>query len=231
MTIVSEADQATTGGRRRRVFISHTTADDAAAARLATTLRQAGIEAFNDGWEVQGGHDFVAWINRRLDECDAGVIVFSPNTADKPWMKAEISALMYMRVSEGKQLIPVLIPGDDGKLPVLPPLMRPLSRFGIDQVQAVIDQLLNPVAPRPVGVRDGIRVHRVVVSLQNEALAESPGLGQMIRARVTLDDRTINETVLDGLPRSIVQDHRRFLEGFRHAIQRNPARAEAETRE
>src|SRR5262249_24449536 len=111
------------GARSPKVFISHTTADDIHVNQLAAALRERGIEVFNDGWEVQGGTDFVAWINRRLEGCDAGILVYSAHTSNKPWVEAEVSALLYMRVSEGKLLIPVLIP-DGQTLPTLPPLLR-----------------------------------------------------------------------------------------------------------
>ena len=42
-------------------------------------LREAGIDAWVDEWEILAGQDFVAQINRGLDECDVGLVFLSPS--------------------------------------------------------------------------------------------------------------------------------------------------------
>ena len=63
-----------------RVFISHSSKDKPQVEALAIGLRERGIDPWFDKWEILAGDDIVAKINARLDEADAGIIVFSKHS-------------------------------------------------------------------------------------------------------------------------------------------------------
>jgi hypothetical protein len=55
----------------RKVFCSHRGVDKAEVDAFARRLREAGIDAWFDSWEIAAGDDIVASMNRGLSECDA----------------------------------------------------------------------------------------------------------------------------------------------------------------
>ena len=124
---------------RPRVFISHTTADDAAIRDFAQQLISRGLDPWIDDWEVLAGDDIVERMNDGLAQCDAGIVVFSKHTVGKKWMAEEWRTLFYDRVEDGKRLIPVLIDDDA----VIPHFMRRLSRRYIHEVDAIAEALLG----------------------------------------------------------------------------------------
>ena len=76
------------------------------------------------------------------------------------WVEAEVSYLTYARIQEQKVLIPVML-GEDC---FVPPLLRPLARRGIDEVDAIADALFHRKPP-PARPPEQGRVERVLVTL------------------------------------------------------------------
>ncbi|MBV8523710.1 MAG: toll/interleukin-1 receptor domain-containing protein, partial [Acetobacteraceae bacterium] len=122
-----------------RVFLSHSSKDKPAVEAFATALRERGIDAWLDKWEIGPGDDIVASINQGLDQADAGIIAFSKHSRESRWVEAEVSYLTYSRIKETKKLIPVTV----GEGAWIPPLLRPLARRGIEEIDAIADALLN----------------------------------------------------------------------------------------
>ncbi|NJN71143.1 MAG: toll/interleukin-1 receptor domain-containing protein [Nitrospira sp.] len=122
-----------------RVFISHSSHDKPLVEALALALHERGIEPWLDRWEIGPGDDIVASINAGLDEAPAGIVVFSAHTKSSRWVEAEVSYLTYARIVEGKVLIPVVL----GEGAWVPPLLRPLARRGIEEIEAIADALLG----------------------------------------------------------------------------------------
>ncbi|MFO0033374.1 MAG: CHAT domain-containing protein, partial [Cyanobacteriota bacterium] len=141
-----------------KVFLSHSSSDKPAVEALACYLRQQGIDAWLDKWEIGPSDDIIAKINAGLEHADAGVIVFSAQSLQSRWVEAEVSSLTYERIQTGQPLIPVQV-GDQA---YIPPLLRPLCRLSIDDHQAIADALLHRRAgPPPLGqpaARDGEHV-------------------------------------------------------------------------
>ena len=159
-----------------KVFLSHSSSDKPAVEALACYLRQQGIDAWLDKWEIGPSDDIIAKINAGLEHADAGVIVFSAQSLQSRWVEAEVSSLTYERIQTGQPLIPVQV-GDQA---YIPPLLRPLCRLSIDDHQAIADALLHRrPGPPPLGepaARDGERVR-----LRLERRAEG---GVAVEARV-----------------------------------------------
>src|SRR5687767_7605599 len=132
-----------------RVFISHSSKDKSAVEALAHALRERGFDVWLDKWEFGPGDSIVASINDGLEQAQAGLIVFSQHTRESRWVDAEVAYLTFARIEEGKVLIPVVL-GEDAWVP---PLLRPLVRRRIEEVDAIADGLrqrsAGPTAARP----------------------------------------------------------------------------------
>ncbi len=95
-----------------KVFCSHRWADKPRVREVARKLRETGIDAWLDEWEIKPGEDFVAKINDGLASYDVGLIFFSNEVQDGKWVQAEISSITYQAIQEGKPVIPVMLEAD-----------------------------------------------------------------------------------------------------------------------
>jgi hypothetical protein len=198
-----------------RVFISHSSKDKPAVEALARGLRERGIEAWFDKWMIGPGDDIVAKINEGLESAGAGLIVFSAHSRESRWVEAEVSYLTYARIQEGKVLIPVVV----GEGAFVPPLLRPLSRRGIEEIDAIADALLHRRGGPPATVSRvaGLR-ERVLISLRRDG-------GSGVRVQVHLGGRDYGGAVHRALPQEVVTARDAFLRGFRTGLRRGPADA------
>ena len=69
--------------RAPAVFISYASQDAAAAARICSALRQAGVEVWLDQSELRGGDVWDQRIRREIRDCTLFVPVISGNTASR----------------------------------------------------------------------------------------------------------------------------------------------------
>ena len=128
-----------------QVFCSHRSVDKPRVRAVARLLREAGIDAWFDEWEIAPGENFVAAINKALTSCDAVLVFFSSQTSEGKWVQAEIAGAMDLAVVDGKPLIPILL---DAEV-ILPPLLRGLHHVGIDQIDELIT-FLNGGSTKPI---------------------------------------------------------------------------------
>ena len=148
----------------KKVFCSHRVVDKPAVEEFARRLREAGIDAQFDAWEVSAGDDIVAWMNKSLDECEVGLVFFSSEPWAGRWFDTEVNALTSLRVELGRRLIPVII---DAKANV-PPLLRPLSRRSIDDFQQIVDAINGVTRKPPLGpTRTLVRTIDFTIKLDN----------------------------------------------------------------
>lgn len=199
-----------------KVFLSHSSKDKPQVAELAAFLRANGIDAWLDQWEIAPGDDLVAKINDGLDRCAAGLIFLSGPANESPWVRAEVSYLVYARVQEGKTLIPVVV--DDAAF--VPPLLRPLIRVPISDHARVRDALLHRSAKPPLGVAVAGRTHRLTVRLDREG-----DKGMKVAAR--LDGEEIGAAAWPELTRGVAEGRQAFLENRISGHRRSPAEAAA----
>ncbi|MGW1537848.1 toll/interleukin-1 receptor domain-containing protein [Streptomyces aureus] len=94
-------------------FLSHASEDKPDFVEpLARELRNRGVEAWLDKWEIRPGDSLV---RRLFDEgiamTDAVVAVVSPHSVDKPWVREELDAAAVARVNGESLLIPVRLDG------------------------------------------------------------------------------------------------------------------------
>jgi hypothetical protein len=187
-----------------RVFLSHSSRDKPAVESLARYLREQGIDVWLDKWEISPGDDIIVRMNDGLLQADAGLIVFSAQSLESPWVKAEVSTLTYERIKSGQPLIPVQV-GDDA---YIPPLLKPLCRLGIEEHGAIADALLSRrPGPPSLGQPEGGRQEQVRLRLERGAagaVAVTARIGEQAQFAATVPE----------LPAAVRQGRRAFLRGF-----------------
>ena len=100
-----------------KVFISHASEDkERFVVEFAIKLREKGIDAWVDQWEILPGDSLVDRIfEEGIKNAQAMIIVLSKISVQKPWVKEELNAGMVKRISGKCKLIPVVI--DDCEVP------------------------------------------------------------------------------------------------------------------
>jgi hypothetical protein len=100
-----------------RVFVSHASEDkERFVTSFAEQLRQNGIDAWLDKWEMLPGDSLVdKIIEEGLKEAQAVVVVLSKYSVNKPWVREELNLAFIKRINTGSKLIPVVI--DDCEIP------------------------------------------------------------------------------------------------------------------
>jgi len=100
-----------------KVFISHATEDkERFVLGFAQRLREKGVDAWLDKWEMLPGDSLVDKIfEEGIKNAKAIIVVLSSNSATKKWVREELDAAMVKRVNKGSLLIPVVL--DDCEVP------------------------------------------------------------------------------------------------------------------
>jgi hypothetical protein len=100
------------------VFVSHASEDkDRFVIAFATTLRDNGINAWVDKWEICPGDSLVDKIFEiGIGAAQAILIVLSRNSVAKPWVRQELDASVVERIKRGTKIIPIVL--DDCVVPV-----------------------------------------------------------------------------------------------------------------
>lgn len=94
-----------------KVFVSHASEDkDRFVLQFAERLRQNGIDAWLDKWEMLPGDSLVDKIfEEGIKDANAVIVVLSKFSIEKPWVKEELNAAFIKRINHGSKLIPVVI--------------------------------------------------------------------------------------------------------------------------
>ncbi|MHB0763956.1 toll/interleukin-1 receptor domain-containing protein [Stutzerimonas stutzeri] len=100
-----------------KVFVSHASEDkERFVLDFATKLREVGIDAWLDKWEMLPGDSLITKIfDEGIKNAQAVIVVLSKNSIDKPWIKHELDAACVKRINTGSKLIPIVI--DDCEVP------------------------------------------------------------------------------------------------------------------
>jgi tetratricopeptide (TPR) repeat protein len=142
------------------VFVSYGHEDAEWVRVLAGNLHRAGFEVFLDEWELVGGDRVTGRLEEGIRGSASGVLVVSPHSLSRPWVREEYEALLRQAVQDpGRRLIPVLYADAD-----LPPFLA--NRLWVDfraattgpEYEARLGELVRylqgrPAADRPA--RDG----------------------------------------------------------------------------
>jgi hypothetical protein len=94
-----------------RVFVSHASEDkERFVIPFATALRERGVDAWVDQWEMQIGDSLVDKIfEEGLRGAAAVLIVLSDASIRKPWVREELNTAVVARIKRGAKLIPIIL--------------------------------------------------------------------------------------------------------------------------
>ncbi|APW48704.1 molecular chaperone Tir (plasmid) [Rhodoferax antarcticus] len=128
-----------------RVFVSHASEDkERFVNRFAKRLRENGVDAWLDKWEMLPGDSLVDKIfEEGLKDAQAVIVVLSRFSVEKPWVREELNAAVVKSINTGSKLIPVVI--DDC---VVPEALKSTlwQRIGdLDSYQESFDRILAAV--------------------------------------------------------------------------------------
>lgn len=94
-----------------KVFVSHASEDKGRfVTDFATKLRENGVDAWLDKWEMLPGDSLVDKIfEEGLKEAQAVIIVLSNYSIKKPWVHEELNASIVSKLSKGTKVIPIVL--------------------------------------------------------------------------------------------------------------------------
>ncbi len=94
------------------VFLSHNSADKPAVREIEARLRERGISAWLDVYNLLGGSPWMEEIEQALRACDTCAVFMGPSGLG-PWQNQEMRAALNRAVRErdAYRVIPVLLPG------------------------------------------------------------------------------------------------------------------------
>jgi nucleotide-binding universal stress UspA family protein len=95
------------GGSVGHVFISYSRDDRAYVERLAAHLEAAGVDVWFD-YEIGSGERWSTVIERKIETCDAMIVVMSPAARSSEMVENEID----LARSRGKRFVPLLLGGE-----------------------------------------------------------------------------------------------------------------------
>ncbi len=98
-----------------KVFVCHASEDkERFVMHFATNLRNVGIDAWLDKWEMLLGDSLVDKIfEEGLKQAQALIVVISKNSIKKKWVKEEINESFVNKVTKGTKIIPIVLDNAD----------------------------------------------------------------------------------------------------------------------
>jgi len=93
------------------VFVSHASEDKSRFVEsFARRLRENGVDAWLDQWEISPGDDLPRRIfEEGIKNANSVIVVLSPHFVRKPWPQQELSASLMRRIYGDIKIIPVVI--------------------------------------------------------------------------------------------------------------------------
>lgn len=93
-----------------RVFLSHNSNDKSVAERIGKALIPRNIIPWLDKWDLFAGESLTTKIGDAIDQCDAFIILLSPNSVGSKWVKEELRIALQRRFAEDNfKIIPIVL--------------------------------------------------------------------------------------------------------------------------
>ena len=204
-----------------KVFVSHASEDkDRFVVEFVRRLRENGVDAWLDQWEMKPGDSLVDKIfEEGLKEARAVIVVLSKVSLQKPWVREELNTSVVNRIGRGTRLIPVVI--DDCEVPES---LRSTLWLKVDDL-ADYDQSLQRILSAIFDVDDKPNIGQPPARFSGPAplisgLTRVDDLALRVIARVQIDedaglvdwDRLRAETALKDVPQQELLDSLDILE-------------------
>ncbi len=126
--------------KQPHVFLSYAFEDASVAEKIATTLRQNGIETWWAQWEMSAGDSLRQKIDEGLTNCTHFVVLLTPRSIERPWVKHEMDAALVRKIVDRCKFIPLRSELAVGQLPAtLAALVSPEYKSEQDIHQLIAD--------------------------------------------------------------------------------------------
>jgi len=132
-------------GPQPKVFICHASEDKLRfVIPFATALRDKGVEAWVDQFEILAGDNIVEKIfSEGIEQASAVIAVVSQASLSKPWVREEISVAFVRRIEGRCKLIPIVL--DDAQVPAALSALRWERVADVANFGEVLDRVLRSV--------------------------------------------------------------------------------------
>lgn len=124
------------------VFLSFGWEDKELASAIANQLMQNGINTWYAEWEVTAGASLVEKINDGLGNCTHFLVLLTPTSIVKPWVKAEMDAGFVRNMDAKCQFIPIR---HQLNLQDLPELLQARYSPQVDAMNFDVKQIINDI--------------------------------------------------------------------------------------
>lgn len=142
----------------RKAFISHASEDkERFVEAFVRRLREKGVDAWYDEWEIQPGDSIVDKIfEHGIKTADVFIVILSRNSVDKPWVREELESGVVQRINRTCRIIPVVL--DDCDVPTALSHLRWEKIRDIEGYDAEFQRIVNvifggserpPLGPQP----------------------------------------------------------------------------------
>src|SRR3546814_712540 len=121
--------------RKPHAFLSYTSADTVFAKSIAEKLLANGIEVWWADWCINAGDSLRQKIEEGIDACTHFLVLLTPNSISKEWVKLEIDSALVNKLNDKCKLIPLRVMLTPEELPALLRGMRSPSVEGDGAIQ------------------------------------------------------------------------------------------------
>jgi hypothetical protein len=184
-----------------KVFVSHASEDKLEFAEpLSRLLREKGVDAWYDKWELVPGDNLVNKVfEEGLGSASTVVFLMSTNSLgkDKPWVRAELENAVHRHIEGKLRLIPVMLNECD-----VPQSLISILRINLEQegsIEAVADRIVNTVygySEKPPLGNAPRYVNASLLRIKGLDQADELVLGLVFEAALTTDRRMIQSAHL-----------------------------------
>ncbi len=133
-----------------KAFICHASEDKSEAVKVATDLRNNGVDAWIDLWEINPGDSLRQKIEQGIDGAEFFIAIVSAASKDKPWVNQELDAAFIKKIEGQTRIIPVIYNITNEQIPLLLRSMRYVRLDGDNHLRELIDICLGNSSRPPV---------------------------------------------------------------------------------
>ena len=121
-----------------RVFVSHATTDKYLAKIVCEKVEAVGATAFRDDRDIGGGEDIPDKIRSEIVQCDELVVLLTPDSVLREWVKLEVGAAW----GRYKLVVAILC---HTKVVQIPAIIRSLKAFRLNDLYQYLSEVSDRV--------------------------------------------------------------------------------------
>lgn len=127
-----------------RAFLCHAFSDQSRFVEpFAKALRNHGVEVFYAEWDIGPGDRLWDRISAGIEQCETFVLVASPVSLERPWVKEEIGGGLTAKLADGKRFVVIVLDECEEQLPVLLRGRKYLKVPDVTDFSVALKELVN----------------------------------------------------------------------------------------